>query len=52
MAAPHIHAISSAKRFGGKMEDYIEIHSKSSYASCTDPDFLKIEKEFEDLHKS
>lgn len=28
MAAPHIHAISSAKKFGGKMEDYMEIHSK------------------------
>jgi uncharacterized protein YbcV (DUF1398 family) len=28
MSAPHIHAISSAKKFGGKMEDYMEIHAK------------------------
>lgn len=26
MAKPHIHAESSAKKFGGKMEDYLEIH--------------------------
>lgn len=26
MGKPHQHAISSAKKFGGKMEDYIEIH--------------------------
>ena len=28
MSAPHIHAISSAKKFGGVMEDYLEIHAK------------------------
>lgn len=28
MASPHIHAISSAKKFGGKMEDYMIIHEK------------------------
>ncbi len=27
MSKPHIHAESSARKFGGKMEDYIEIHS-------------------------
>ena len=26
MGKPHYHAISSAKKFGGKMEDYLEIH--------------------------
>lgn len=26
MSKPHIHAVSSAKKFGGKMEDYLEIH--------------------------
>lgn len=27
MSKPYIHALSSAKRFGGKPEDYIEIHN-------------------------
>lgn len=27
MAKPYIHALSSAKRFGGKPEDYLEIHN-------------------------
>jgi hypothetical protein len=27
MAKPWVHAVSSAKRFGGKPEDYIEIHN-------------------------
>lgn len=27
MAKPHIHAKSSARRFGGQSEDYLEIHS-------------------------
>jgi hypothetical protein len=27
MAKPWIHAVSSAKKFGGKPEDYIEIHN-------------------------
>lgn len=28
MSAPHIHAQSSAKKFGGIIEDYMEIHCK------------------------
>lgn len=37
MSKPHIHALSSAKRFGGKPEDYMEIHnlmdsSKAAFA--------------------
>jgi len=28
MSSPHIHAISSAKKFGGNMEDYIHLHEK------------------------
>ena len=28
MANPIIHSKSSAKRFGGKFEDYLEIHEK------------------------
>jgi len=37
MAKPHIHAMSSAKKFGGKWEDYIKIHelmdsSKGAFA--------------------
>lgn len=27
MAKPYVHAVSSAKRFGGVPEDYIEIHN-------------------------
>ena len=27
MAKPYIHALSSAKKFGGKPEDYIDIHN-------------------------
>lgn len=27
MSKPYIHAVSSAKRFGGKPEDYLEIHN-------------------------
>ncbi len=27
MSKPYIHAVSSAKRYGGKPEDYIEIHN-------------------------
>lgn len=27
MSKPYIHAVSSARKFGGKPEDYIEIHS-------------------------
>ena len=35
-------------------KDVIEAYedAKYSYALCTDPEFLKIEKELEDLHKS
>ena len=38
MAKPWIHAESSAKRFGGKPEDYIEIHNlmDSSKATMSD----------------
>lgn len=38
MAAPHVHAISSAKKFGGKMEDYIEIHAKMDCSKSYVPD--------------
>lgn len=27
MSKPYVHAVSSAKRFGGKPEDYVEIHN-------------------------
>lgn len=27
MAKPYVHALSSVKRYGGKVEDYIEIHN-------------------------
>ena len=38
MAAPHIHAISSAKKYGGKMEDYIPIHAKMDCSKAYFPD--------------
>ncbi len=38
MSAPHIHAISSAKKFGGKMEDYIDIHAKMDCSKGYFPD--------------
>jgi hypothetical protein len=38
MAAPHIHAISSAKKYGGKMEDYMSIHSKIDCSKAYFPD--------------
>lgn len=38
MSAPHIHAISSAKKFGGKMEDYIDLHSKMDCSKGYFPD--------------
>ena len=28
MSAPHVHAESAAKRWGGKLEDYLAIHEK------------------------
>jgi hypothetical protein len=27
MAKPHIHALSSARKFGGKPEDYVDLHN-------------------------
>ena len=38
MAKPHIHAISSAKRFGGKPEDYLEIHNLMDSSKAAIPD--------------
>lgn len=38
MAKPYIHAISSAKRFGGKPEDYIEIHNLMDSSKGAIPD--------------
>lgn len=38
MSAPHIHAISSAKRYGGKMEDYMSIHTKMDCSKGYFPD--------------
>jgi len=38
MSAPHIHAISSAKRFGGKMEDYLHLHVKMDCSKGYFPD--------------
>ncbi|HSE99761.1 MAG TPA: hypothetical protein VLA48_02605 [Nitrososphaeraceae archaeon] len=38
MSAPHIHAISSAKKFGGVMEDYMSIHAKMDCSKGYFPD--------------
>lgn len=38
MSAPHLHAISSAKKFGGKMEDYMAIHEKMDCSKGYMPD--------------
>lgn len=38
MAKPYIHALSSAKRFGGKPEDYIEIHNLMDSSKGAIPD--------------
>lgn len=38
MSAPHIHAMSSAKRYGGKPEDYIIIHAKMDCSKGYFPD--------------
>lgn len=38
MSAPHIHAISSTKKYGGKMEDYIQIHVKMDCSKGYVPD--------------
>lgn len=39
MSKPYIHAVSSAKRFGGVPEDYLKIHNlmDSSKATIADP---------------
>jgi hypothetical protein len=38
MSAPHLHAISSSKKFGGKMEDYMDIHEKMDCSKGYFPD--------------
>ena len=38
MANPIIHSKSSAKRFGGKFEDYLEIHEKMDCSKAYVPD--------------
>lgn len=38
MSAPHIHAMSSAKKFGGILEDYLEIHAKMDCSKAYFPD--------------
>jgi hypothetical protein len=38
MSAPHIHAISSAKRYGGVMDDYMDIHVKMDCSKGYFPD--------------
>lgn len=35
MSKPYIHAVSSAKRFGGKPEDYLEIHNLMDSSKAT-----------------
>ena len=35
MAKPYIHSLSSAKQFGGKPEDYIEIHNLMDSSKAT-----------------
>jgi len=35
---PHIHAQSSAKKYGGKMEDYIHLHAKMDCSKGYFPD--------------
>jgi hypothetical protein len=38
MAKPYIHAVSSARRFGGKPEDYLEIHQLMDSSKTVIPD--------------
>lgn len=38
MAAPHIHAASSVKRFGGEESDYLKIHQKMDCSKGYMPD--------------
>jgi hypothetical protein len=38
MSAPHIHALSSAKRYGGEPNDYMTIHAKMDCSKGYFPD--------------
>lgn len=38
MSKPYIHALSSAKRYGGKPEDYMDIHNLLDSSKATIPD--------------
>lgn len=38
MAKPYIHAKSSAKKYGGKMEDYLDIHQLMDSSKSAFPD--------------
>lgn len=38
MAKPWIHAVSSAKKYGGKPEDYLEIHNLMDSSKAAFPD--------------
>lgn len=38
MAKPYVHAVSSARRFGGRPEDYLEIHSFMDSSKAVFPD--------------
>jgi len=38
MAAPYIHSLSSVKKYGGKPEDYMEIHELMDSSKSTFPD--------------
>jgi hypothetical protein len=35
MAAPYIHSLSSCKKYGGKPEDYLDIHELMDSSKCT-----------------
>lgn len=38
MANPYVHAVSSAKRWGGEPEDYLKIHEKMDCSKAYFPD--------------
>jgi len=38
MAKPYIHALSSARKYGGKAEDYLEIHNLMDSSKAAFPD--------------
>jgi hypothetical protein len=38
MSKPYLHALSSVKKYGGKVEDYIEIHNFMDSSKATVPD--------------